>query len=177
MPSGRLQELLSSTSILLMAFCFLRASQAAQLPRSSCLRGCDALPWVRHIAAGRCTAAGVTQPRNPPWERHCTPLCLQQDTVSGGTVSFIKINSQMAPRTSLCRQSSDWKIDFNLSPGPREVSAVVGKPQETAKAEGLHSQTVVTGFPALNTLLLCLLLLFVQLQQEKLRYHFYLYSF
>lgn len=83
----------------------------------------------------------------------------------------------MAPHTSLHRQSSDCKIDFNFSPGPREVSAVVGKSQETTKAEGLLSQTVVTKFPALNTLLLCLLLLFVQLQQEKLRYHFYLYSF
>lgn len=39
------------------------------------------------------------------------------------------------------------------------LSAVVGKPQETTKAGGLQSKTVVIQFPALNTLLLCLLLL------------------
>lgn len=55
----------------------------------------------------------------------------------------------MAPHTSLRRQSSDCKIGFNLSPGPREVSAVVGKPQETTtKAEGLPSETVVAELPA-----------------------------
>lgn len=47
-----------------------------------------------------------------------------------------------------------------------------GKPWETtAKAEGAPSETVVTEFPAFNILLVCLLPLFVQLQQkEKLRY-------
>lgn len=177
MPSGRLQELLSSTSILIMAFCFLRASQAAQLPRSSRLTGCGALGWVEHIAAGHCTAAGAAQLRDRPVERMRLPLCLQQDTGLRRAQSLKLINSQMAPHTSLHRQSSDCKIDFNLSPGPREVSAVVRKPQETAKEEGVLSQTVVMEFPALNTLFLCLLLLLVQLQQEELRYHFYLYSF
>lgn len=72
----------------------------------------------------------------------------------------------MAPHTSLWRQSSDCKIDLNLSLGPREVNAVVGKPQGTAKAEGLLSQTVVTEFPALNTLLVCLLILCTALAGE-----------
>lgn len=52
------------------------------------------------------------------------------------------INSPVAPHTSLGRQSSDCKTDFNLSPGPREVSGVMGKPQETtAEAEGPLSET------------------------------------
>lgn len=48
----------------------------------------------------------------------------------------------------------------------------MGKPWETtAKAEGAPSETVVTEFPAFKFVLVCLLPLFVQLQEmEKLRY-------